>query len=199
MHTLEQRTQHASAFALPGRSRPGNHVPPARFDRALFSEVLDSIDEAYVAFEANGAVVCRNHAFEQLGDDEHQLEHEGRRLALSYAHSGEITHSRVREFATAGASYRMRVTHVGSSADHSRLVLVAYERGAPARPALAAHYRLTPRELKVAQLVAEGHTNSSVAAALGVSTHTVRHHVARLLAKLGAARRGEIAARFWKR
>ena len=53
---------------------------------------------------------------------------------------------------------------------------------------------LTPSELKVAQLVAEGLTNPQIGARLFISRRTVQTHVSHSLAKLGAASRSELAA-----
>jgi DNA-binding CsgD family transcriptional regulator len=53
---------------------------------------------------------------------------------------------------------------------------------------------LTAREYSVARLVADGHTNAAVAEALGISPRTASSHVEHILAKLGVARRTEIAA-----
>jgi DNA-binding NarL/FixJ family response regulator len=46
-------------------------------------------------------------------------------------------------------------------------------------------YGFTQRELEVATLLAEGRTNTAIAGALGISTHTARHHTQRVLEKLG--------------
>ncbi|MDX1413322.1 MAG: response regulator transcription factor [Candidatus Promineifilaceae bacterium] len=43
---------------------------------------------------------------------------------------------------------------------------------------------LTPREREVLQLVAEGHTNNSIASTLGISVKTVEKHRANLMSKL---------------
>jgi DNA-binding CsgD family transcriptional regulator len=53
---------------------------------------------------------------------------------------------------------------------------------------------LTVREFEVARLIAEGLTNSQIAAELSVSPKTVSAHVEHILAKLGVARRAEVAA-----
>lgn len=45
--------------------------------------------------------------------------------------------------------------------------------------------RLTPRERQVLQLIAEGHTNNEIAAALMVSVKTVGKHRTNLMSKLG--------------
>lgn len=50
---------------------------------------------------------------------------------------------------------------------------------------------LTPREREVLQLVALGLPNKTIATRLGISEHTVKFHVAAILAKLGAGSRTE--------
>jgi DNA-binding CsgD family transcriptional regulator len=53
---------------------------------------------------------------------------------------------------------------------------------------------LTPTEVKVAELVAEGLSNPEIADRLFVSRHTVHTHVSHILAKLGLGSRVELAA-----
>jgi DNA-binding NarL/FixJ family response regulator len=53
---------------------------------------------------------------------------------------------------------------------------------------------LTPREHEVLQLLAEGRSNKSIAARLGISEHTAKFHVNAILGKLGAATRTEALA-----
>jgi two-component system nitrate/nitrite response regulator NarL len=50
---------------------------------------------------------------------------------------------------------------------------------------------LTPRELEVLRLMAEGLPNKIIAGRLGVSEHTIKFHVNAILGKLGAASRTE--------
>ena len=57
----------------------------------------------------------------------------------------------------------------------------------PSRPSLS------HRELQVLAMLASGARNKIIAAALGLSEHTVKRHVARLMLKLHVASRGEAA------
>jgi DNA-binding CsgD family transcriptional regulator len=77
-------------------------------------------------------------------------------------------------------------------------------RGLRAAPLLAAldalaprpsRSTLTPREAEVLRLVAEGRSNGEIGRALFISTKTASVHVSNILAKLGAASRGEAVAR----
>ena len=54
---------------------------------------------------------------------------------------------------------------------------------------------LTPRELDVLRLVAQGLGNKEIAAELVLSTHTVKYHLASVLAKLGVRSRTEAVSR----
>jgi two-component system, NarL family, nitrate/nitrite response regulator NarL len=54
---------------------------------------------------------------------------------------------------------------------------------------------LTPRELAVLRLVAEGLPNKTIAMKLGISEHTVKFHVNAILGKLGVASRTEAVVR----
>ena len=61
----------------------------------------------------------------------------------------------------------------------------------PRAASAAAEDTLTAREREVLQLVAEGLPNKTIARRLGISDHTVKFHVAALMAKLTAASRTE--------
>jgi DNA-binding NarL/FixJ family response regulator len=66
------------------------------------------------------------------------------------------------------------------------------ERGEP--PELPVE-DLTPRELEVLQLLAEGLPNKTIAFQLAISEHTVKFHVNAILGKLGAQSRTEAVVR----
>jgi len=60
--------------------------------------------------------------------------------------------------------------------------------------AIAAGTPLTPREREILELMADGANNRIIASRLAISRHTVKFHVAAILAKLGAGTRTEAVA-----
>lgn len=52
---------------------------------------------------------------------------------------------------------------------------------------------LTEREKEVVRLVAQGLTNKSIASVMGISVHTVKHHLVNVGQKLGIHSKTEIA------
>ena len=68
--------------------------------------------------------------------------------------------------------------------------LVSRIPAASAQPASALD-DLTPREIEVLRMLAEGLGNREMAARLGISDHTVKFHISSILDKLGAGTRTE--------
>jgi DNA-binding NarL/FixJ family response regulator len=58
---------------------------------------------------------------------------------------------------------------------------------------------LTPREVQVLELLAEGLPNKAIAERLRISDHTVKFHVASISGKLGAANRTDAVRRAARR
>lgn len=177
-------------------------------DFDLLAEVLDSIDDPFCVIDRLGRVRHENAAFrtkierhpepEHLRDEIRQL---ARRAIFSdWDESGRSDRpklGRVAEFRSGQKNFRARASLMrDSSADPTALALVTLEvvDAADVSHALRARHRLTPREVQVVELLAEGHSNERVAQALGVSTHTARHHTGRVLSKLQAKGRAEVGA-----
>lgn len=58
---------------------------------------------------------------------------------------------------------------------------------------------LTPREIEVLEMVAEGLSNKQIAAQLNISDHTAKFHVNSILGKLGAGTRAEAVTKGLRR
>jgi DNA-binding NarL/FixJ family response regulator len=58
---------------------------------------------------------------------------------------------------------------------------------------------LSPREIDVLRLLARGHANKKIAAALRIGEETVKTHVSNLIAKLGAENRTEVIVQALRR
>jgi len=73
-----------------------------------------------------------------------------------------------------------------------RRLIEAYVRRPPASASVPGSASLTPREVEVWRLVVAGRTNTEIAADLFLGETTVKTHVSRLLAKLGARDRVQL-------
>jgi DNA-binding NarL/FixJ family response regulator len=76
------------------------------------------------------------------------------------------------------------------------LVAPGMGRGGRFQPA---HEALTPREVEVLELLAEGMPNKAIAERLHISDQTVKFHVASISGKLGAANRTDAVRRAVRR
>ena len=129
------------------------------------------------------------------------------RAALAEHARAEDPFQRARTLLVLGATQR-RAKQRGAARATLAEALAAFERvGAPlwvekARAELAriggrapSGDELTVAERRIAELVAEGHTNREVAAALFITEHTVEAALTRTYRKLGIRSRGELAHR----
>ncbi|MFF5205087.1 helix-turn-helix transcriptional regulator [Streptosporangium sp. NPDC000396] len=77
-------------------------------------------------------------------------------------------------------------------ADRARAELNATGSAAPTAPAPGVLARLTPQELQIVRLAAQGLSNRDIAAQLFLSPRTVGYHLYKAYPKLGVASRGEL-------
>lgn len=94
----------------------------------------------------------------------------------------------VAETATLSAARDVRITAAAFVLARPASTRAADEADAVQEP-------LTPRELQVLALLAEGLPNKAIAARLAISDQTVKFHVAAILAKLGAQNRTDAVRR----
>ena len=143
---------------------------------------------------AGGSLLAAREALERAvrGWDERGRCWEGMAASLDLAQC-LIRANRFAEAADVLAGVRERASTVGSVQLLARAEELA--RAGRGRIVQDEPWRpLTVREYEIARLIAGGLTNVEIAAELSVSPRTVSAHVEHVLAKLGAARRAEIAS-----
>ncbi|MFD8499667.1 ATP-binding protein [Amycolatopsis sp. NPDC059657] len=112
------------------------------------------------------------------------------RAALSRLATGD--RSAIEELACAAESYE----RLGATRDAGRCRHQLRENGAwaPSQRGRRGYGReLSPREREVARMLADGRTNREIADGLFLSPRTVEQHVAKVLRKLGARSRSDVA------
>jgi DNA-binding CsgD family transcriptional regulator len=91
------------------------------------------------------------------------------------------------------ATLRSALREGGAQGLDDAIAYVQRGRGIRSRPA-AGWESLTPVELTIARLVADGHSNPEIATRTFVSPATVKSHIRHILAKLAVSNRAELAA-----
>lgn len=135
---------------------------------------LDLLREAVDVLSASEARLEHAHALTELGSSLLLQQHrvaatEPLRLALDIAHrcGATLLERRVRELLQSAGARPRRAAFVGRDA-------------------------LTPRELRLAEMAAEGHTNREIAEALFITTKTVETHLRHVYEKLGIGSRRDL-------
>jgi DNA-binding NarL/FixJ family response regulator len=122
------------------------------------------------------------------GDAEETLTSEGLRAGAAAVLRRELTAGEIRGAVEAAAA-GLTVIHAESVPD----LLPAPALGGSS-PDQTLVPELTPRELEVLRMLADGIGNKVIGSRLGISEHTVKFHVASILGKLRAASRTEAVA-----
>ena len=201
----EDRTSRAALVELAVRARAGcgdveeaaGHL--AELERIAAGVGTDPLRASAAAARGALAVARGNHQAAALGFEESADLYrksgapyeEGRTridLAAQLARVGQRDRAR-REAARAAEALR----HLGAAREAARGDALAAELSAPAAPKAAAS-PLTPRQVEILRLVAQGSSNAEIARRLALSEHTVKRHVANLLTRLGLKTRAAAAA-----
>jgi DNA-binding CsgD family transcriptional regulator len=166
--------------------------------------MLDRIGQRLVLFSLAGREIYRNATMRRtLGEDP---EHERIEAALEAVARGTAAdrplgnyhpeHARLlredasrREIRTRTACYHLRGSLMGpATVGPEATVLVSMDRLVNEQPSpatLRGRFGLTVREVQVACLLVQRLTNAEIASALGISSHTARHHTESVLVKVG--------------
>ena len=102
----------------------------------------------------------------------------------------DVSDSALADRITAALTEIEGVALVGADDEPDALVVAAPGGAAEGDGEVA----LSPRELEVLALLAEGASNKLIARRLGISAHTAKYHVASLLEKLDAVSRTDAVA-----
>lgn len=189
----------------------------ARWSRRLVDMpmMLDIMEDAIALYDETGKCVHENRVRQLLVRDDPEAPRIARECAQAAISIASIIRKRppksrvpspdinaVREVRTGVARYRIRGALLGSDIVGPRpLVVVIVTRELHALPptkSLREQFSLTAREATVANLLANGKSNSEIAGELGITIHTARRHVEHILSKLDARTRGAAAAKLRK-
>lgn len=159
------------------------------------SAALDASGAAVLAVDADGIERHRTPAFERLVASEPEREDLIRAVAtFAQEHTRGASPPPSRTLLLASGAYVLRATHDASILEGPGL-LVFVERLSvlPPAAALQTRFGLSPREAEVTLLLAQGHSDKSVADVLFISPHTARRHAERVLKKIGVSSRSAVA------
>jgi DNA-binding CsgD family transcriptional regulator len=171
--------------------------------REALAGMLDQIADVAAIWDRTGTCRYRNRALVDLLATDAERGLLERRLAdvalRMVARSGNSMHSRAaRDFTlvTAANRYRLQATYATGlgRGEPWVLVLVRPARHLPSAELLRARYGLTPRQIEVAERLAEGQSDATIACALGISRRTAEHHAEAVRRSLGLHSRAALAA-----
>lgn len=186
---------------------------PQEDDQLAFLRIMDALQPGIGFVACDGTVLFANRAMRDVvegGRAGEVLRREIERFVKSLCTQVRalrpeavpgVEELEVRVVKAEEREYRLRGGYVGLDLfGTGPAILVRLEAPAAARlpePALRRLFGLTRRESRVAELVAEGHSNAQIARLLFISEHTVRTHVARVLRKVGVRSRAGVRARIY--
>jgi DNA-binding CsgD family transcriptional regulator len=178
------------------------HLRYERWVGAIFP-MLDRIGERLMLFSLTGRELHRNLSMRRTLDEDPDRErllegaHGVARAVIAHAEANGGETARLlgvegdseQQLSTTLGRYRLHGCIVGPDApDAGAAVLISVDRLTPEVPGiqtLRERFNLTVREVQVACLLVQRMTNEEIAGALGISTHTARHHTESVLLKAG--------------
>jgi DNA-binding CsgD family transcriptional regulator len=189
----------------------GAHQAEAATSRAA----LDALDAPVLIMDGQRRLVFANPSAAQALEEGRVMRLRAGRLAGA-TDPAERVLRRVAETGLAGGAAGFEATIPGTDGEDRLLFAVALDAGGPIADAsrqimlvlrapradtrnpvaIAAQlFRLTPAQIQVLAFLAQGHAPDAIAEILGISTTTVRSHLADLFGKTGTTRQAELVAR----
>jgi DNA-binding CsgD family transcriptional regulator len=168
----------------------------------VIAEVLDALAEGVMLVDTAARMTYTNAALDRMlrEDPESGVLWSALRqcAVMALAHAPDGQGGPTWEVRTRTGWYRVRAVYVtaDTEADAGRhAAAVMLERLTPHLPSLAsltARFGLSAAEARVALLLTQGCTDVDVAAKLGISPHTARHHGENVRRKIGVRYRAEV-------
>lgn len=163
---------------------------PAPADFLRLAMLLDSLEAPVGLYDLRGRGLHWNPGLKRVAavEGEERFDSVLASLARELGRRGGTSRRRIGDLVvTASAAepthpgYRIALVQVARDRDpHTRMLETASSR------------RLTAREAEVARALAEGLRNDEIANSLGISRHTIRHHIEAVFRKLGVTRRAAV-------
>lgn len=189
------------------RPAPAPHPASDRWTD-LFLALLDASEVGIAILGDDGTPIQSNAAFRAMayrdteGDWSREIRRAGEQAVRATARCrfcqrpGVLVHLDEHALPGPGGGLRVRAA-CAVLADGNPAAILLTTRTAPDMPGTAVlgdRHGLTPRQARVARLLALGMSNGEIATTLSVSVHTVRHHVEQVLSKLRLRSRAGVAA-----
>jgi DNA-binding CsgD family transcriptional regulator/PAS domain-containing protein len=208
----DERGKGIMYLLLPAFKSSVHTIRQLQVRRADLFHLVDRLPGGLLLFDLSGRLIHRNPSASEilgaeLGPDRARLESEARQIALSVssllhrpqkAQRATMPVNPYRQVRGSKAEYRLAGSVLREALlEPVPLAAVTLER-VTREPlsdhALRTRYNLTPREIQVARLLAEGKSDAEVAATLGVTRHTASRHAEHLRAKLRVRSRAAVGA-----
>ena len=160
-----------------------------RIDHGLLlaKAVADESRDGIVLCDTSGRIIHVNAPAAALLSTSHKAEVE--RISLSAVTIGERQQAQVNGFFVTARPLKL------DDAGPIAIVTIRLHPHSPSEESIRVKFGLSRREAQVAVLLADRRTDAEIAAALGISWHTVRSHVERIFAALECHTRRDAAAK----
>lgn len=179
---------------------------------AALLRVVDDVATGCAIFTSAGTLISTSPglalALDERSDTDRVVAHSSAMARVLGAQKGDSaisasgTGSSSSAIATAAGRYELAACFLPRGmfgAERTIVVTVRFTAAEPPAADLVAKYRLTPREVEIAHLIAEGDSNQGIADRLQLSVRTVHHHAERVLRKLGVRGRAGVASRIFNK
>ena len=154
---------------------------------ALAKAVADESRDGIILCDTNGRIIHSNAVAAALITATHT--EDVQRISLAALTLGQRQQAQVNGFLV--TAYPLNLVN----ADAIGIVTIRAHATLPSEESLRGKFGLSRREAQVAILLAERRTDAEIAAALGISWHTVRSHVERIFAALQCHTRRDAATK----